>query len=387
MDRYLKWGPFRVRPGITLTNLGYDNNILYQYTLDPRPAVGDYTATVSPKADAVVLFGDRAFFTFNARFDYTAYFHNSSVNYGNVFTGGRLTVPFRRWGVYADLGWDRIRDRPAELQSIRPTRTNGRLGGGFIFQAGWRTDLEFGLTRSRWTADDPTYRSPAGCELGVDDPCFTLGDLWDRVEKGIRVKARYLVVGRTRLTGEWGETRYTFDDPEVLRDGTDRRLLLGVSFGEGGRLLGAARLGPARVDLTQTPGVEATGIVGNAQLAYRYGSGSTLQFAGRRDVRYSVFESSRILFERGGGIRVVQYFNRMLGLELGGDLGKMAFQNSTREDTIRTYDVAVRVRMMENDLGRRVEYSLRLTRYDRQSNVPIYDFSRTLFGFGATFGY
>src|SRR5262245_38135768 len=92
LQRYLTWGPFRVRPGLQLSNIGYDDNILYRYELDPRPAVGDYTATLTPKVEGVVLFGSRAFFTFDGHFDYTYYLHNSSVSYANVFSDGRLTV-------------------------------------------------------------------------------------------------------------------------------------------------------------------------------------------------------------------------------------------------------------------------------------------------------
>ena len=38
-------------------------------------------------------------------------------------------------------------------------------------------------------------------------------------------------------------------------------------------------------------------------------------------------------------------------------------------------------------MGRRVEYSIRVGRYRRQSTLPEYDFSRNTFGFNAILGY
>ena len=55
LDQYLRWGALRVRPGVELTNVGYDDNILY----NDDNKVSDFTATISPKAEILVLFGDR----------------------------------------------------------------------------------------------------------------------------------------------------------------------------------------------------------------------------------------------------------------------------------------------------------------------------------------
>ena len=66
LGRYLRWGPLRVRPGFQIKNLGYDDNIL----LDNEERISDYTVTLAPKGDGLVLFGDRAFLTFQEEADY-----------------------------------------------------------------------------------------------------------------------------------------------------------------------------------------------------------------------------------------------------------------------------------------------------------------------------
>ena len=64
-ERYLKWGPFRVRPGLTIPNLGYDSNVFYRPDGSDLPQVGDYFIALAPRIEGVVLFGHRAFFTFD----------------------------------------------------------------------------------------------------------------------------------------------------------------------------------------------------------------------------------------------------------------------------------------------------------------------------------
>ena len=89
LDQYLRWGALRVRPGLALSNVGYDNNILY----NDANKVSDYTATISPKAEVLILFGDRAFLQLNQRFDFTLYLENTDQNYDNNHTAARVTVP------------------------------------------------------------------------------------------------------------------------------------------------------------------------------------------------------------------------------------------------------------------------------------------------------
>ena len=72
--------------------MGYDTNI-FASTLNP---VGDYTATLSPKLDGLFLFGDRAFLTFDARFDYTAYAQHTDQNFTNKRGKARMKLPVRR---------------------------------------------------------------------------------------------------------------------------------------------------------------------------------------------------------------------------------------------------------------------------------------------------
>src|SRR6476661_7848528 len=86
MSRYLRWGPFRVRPGIQIPALGYDSNVFYRSTGNE---VGDYYVAIAPTINGVVLFGHRAFLTFDERLEFYAYASQHDLNYFNQFGRAR----------------------------------------------------------------------------------------------------------------------------------------------------------------------------------------------------------------------------------------------------------------------------------------------------------
>jgi hypothetical protein len=380
LGRFLRWGPVRVRPSLVVPNFGYDDNVFYR--TGDQPTEGDWFVTLSPRVNGLALFGNRAFLTFDGRYDYTAYATKTSLNYSNYYIGSRLTVPFESFGFYLDLGHDRTQDRPIDLEDARPIRTNERLGYGAIVKLGWRTDAELGVTRSTWRNVDANYRTGSG---------LTIGDLLDRDEDGTRMKLRYRMFGRTRLTLETLRKTYDFanDTPGVAPDGKESRIVPGIDFGEGGRLSGAIRYGHANLDNEGTQTTDYSGRVGSAKLAWKPGTQTTVLLETKRDAYYSIYEASRIYVQTSYDLRVIRYFNRALGAEVGWRPGKLTFPGDprNREDRLNDADVGVRLRLSENALGRRIEYTLRLTRYDRNSTVDTYDTARTVLGFGAVLGY
>ncbi len=390
LSRYVRWGFLRVRPAINVSNVGYDDNVFYR--TGDQPKEGDYTATVSPRVEGVVLFGSRAFFTFDEQLDYVAFVRHTGESYFNQRGSGRLTVPFGKVGVFLEGAYNRLRDRPTSELDVRAARREVRAGAGLLFRLGSRTDLEVGRTRSRWRNRDPDY-----CARLEGDTCaLDIGDLLDRVEEGERVKARYRFAGESRVLLEAARLDVTFDSDEVGRgpvfgrDSRQRRWLAGIELGRRSRLSGVVRAGRARFD-SATPGrPDFGGWIGDGQLGYRLGSATTVRVGGKRDVGYAVWEANQYYLQTAWEARVVHYFNRLLGAEAGGSNGRLTFPGGTtadRRDRIGTADLGVRFRFRERPDGRRIEYRLAMTRFRRDSSRDALDQSRTIVGVGATFGY
>ena len=385
-SRYLQWGPFRVRPGLTIPTLGYDNNVFAIPEDSPVAPVGDYFIAVAPRLEGLILFGHRAFLTFDERLEFYVYAKQSDLTYFNQFGKARVTVPFRRFGIYADFGFDRTRDRPYDAQDIRPIRKSVPLGFGLIGKFGWRTDSELGVFHNRYTAEDPN--DP--CVVAPTPNCFTVGDLNDRTEEGGRFLFRYLVVGRTKLLLNLSRREITFDDPAVGRDGTEQRQLVGVDFGLGGRIYGTFRVGHASFDLTDPADTGFDGPVGDVALGYSFGSsGSRITLTGARDVRYTVYETVPLYVFTGGELGLVKYFNRFIGIEGSAARQRLKFLGDPagRVDNDTIGSLGLRFRISENDLGRRVEYAFRYSRVIIDSTIDSLDQNRGTVGFGVTMGY
>ncbi len=370
LSRYLRWGPLRVRPGVVLSNLGYDDNVFYRTGAQDK--VGDYTATISPKLEGVALFGHRAFLTFSEQLDFVLYKTYRGQDFINQLGSARVTFPFRRFGVFADAGLNIVKERPIDQFDLRPERRETKFGGGVIVPFGWRTDVEAGGWSTRYR-----YRDPDSSAVYPD-----------RTERTSRVKLRYLVFGRTRLTLGVQQGDIRFEKSADDRDATQWTVLPGVEFGEGGRLSGSLRVGRSRLNMKAQEKPDFSGTVGEAALAYRFGAGTTLEAKWKREAAFAVYEDYYLSNSYEG--KIVQYFNRLIGAEASTGIWSTSFPDSLRRDRILQYGAGIRLRLSQNDLGRRVEYSLKVTRWRLNSSPAEFDYldqSHSTVGITATLGY
>lgn len=374
LTHYLRWGPFRVRPSLRLSNVGHDDNIF----ATNANKVGDYTATVSPQLDGLLLLGSRAFFQFHEQLDYTAYLKQSNQSFLNQRGSGRLTVPFHRLGLFTDVALNRYRDRPADQFDIRPKVHEDLLGAGAILSLGWRTQLELSQAGSIWRYSDPDAVPGA-------PPVAQL----DRREVRNRLLARHDLSDRAGLTLELNGTRVDFEQPLPAGDRDSRllRVLGGFEFGEGGTLAGAARLGYVRSHSPNPALAELSETIGDMELVYRLSSGTRVKLTGERLPGFTVFGDQSYFMHTNYGLRGLHYLNRIFGVESGVASGRLSFPGTAREDRTRSYDAGVRLRLAENTLGRRVEYGLKLGRHNRDSTVDGLDLEQTTVSIDATLGF
>lgn len=373
LENYLRWGPLRVRPGFTLANFGYDDNIFSSNS----NKVGDTTATLVPEVEGLVLFGDRTFLRFNEALEYTSYASNTDQNFLNQRGAGRLTVPFDRIGVFADFAVNHVRTRPEDREDIRPRRRENRLGAGVILELGWRTEVE--LSRS---AVDWRY---------TDDDSDDIGLELDRDEDRTDLSVRYQLRGRTRLTLDLGSRDIDFDDPLNLKDTDERTAYLGIDFGEGGKMVGRARLGRANLDPLTAGRPALSETVGDLELRYWLAGDTRLELDAERLTGFTATGDDSYYLFTSAGLRGIHYLTRFLGVESGARLGRLRFPGasggSARRDDLTDIDVGVRMRLAENALGRRTVYSLKVGSFRRDSTDTGRERTRTAVSFGAVLGF
>jgi hypothetical protein len=330
----------------------------------------------------LLLLGDRAFLTFDEKIDYTIYREFSSQNYLNQTGTARLTIPRRRFGFFTEVGLLQREDRPNSELDARPERRESRFGAGIILRLGWRSYAEVEQMLSKWSHSDPDFLSSSG---------LTIDELLDRHERGTQFRLGYRLTDRTKLTFETSNKEIDFDNAATNRDSREWRWLPGIEFGEGGRLRGVFRIGHSRIDARDPAQPDYSGLVGEARLAYWLGSDTTVSVNGRREVGFAVYQGNLYLLDRTAGARVVHYLNRAVGVEAGFSRGTLTFPGAAsandRQDQVREYEIGLRLRISENALGRRVEYSLKARRYERDSTVASLDQSRTTLGVAAVVGF
>ena len=383
LSQYLRWGPLRARPGIGLSNLGYDNNI---FLSTGDNVVGDYTATLSPRIDGLVLFGDGPFLTFREQFDYTAYFSYTDQSYYDNRASAKLTVPFRRFGVLVDGTLNRIRERPVDLEDIRPIRHERGGGAAFLVRPGWRTEVEV-----RFGGMDYEYSDPDSSV--VDSGIARLS----RAESSLELTVRYRALGRTTLIFKGLRKTIDFDEPEIIdgvsvpRNTDERRPMFGIDMDRGGALTGTLLVGWDRLDARDPALADLSVAVGEARLVYRLNGRTRVEIDGKRLPDFSTFTTESYYLLGEIGVRPVYYLNRLWGFEASVRRGWLTFPASSgtvaREDDLFRYDVGVRLRVMGNSMGRRVEYWFRVGRYHRDSNLDGFDRDQSTVGFGATAGF
>ena len=382
LEQYLRWGPLRVRPGIELTNLGYDDNIFF----NNGEQTSDLNATLTPRLDGLVLLGSMAFLEFRQRFDYRAYQEFKDLNYLNSNTQARLTVPFGNFGLFVDSGLSRTHDRPQDQQDLRPLQIRKRFSGGLIFRPSWRIEIELGATSDNFTYED-------------EDEILngqSISERLDRSSTGSRLEAGYRLGGRSQLLLELRRKDIEFASPAIIaglpvqRDTQEFRGLTGLSLEEGGRLSGTLLLGWGRIDAISPELPDLEELMGEFELIYRIGRNTRLLLEGERSPGFAVFGANSYFLDSRVDFRATHYFNRLFGIEGHGLLGRLTFPESQgleRNDDIRRYEAGILLRLSENSLGRQVVYRLTFGRYERDSSIDSFDQTQNTIGFGARVGF
>ncbi len=383
LDQYLRWGPLRARPALGLSNLGYDSNILLS---SGDQVVGDYTATFSPRLDGLVLFGDTAFLTFREQFDYTAYANHTDQNYYDNRMAARLTIPFRRFGLVPDGTLNRVRERPVDLDDIRPIRHERGAGVALIARPGWRTEVEIRGGQMDYEYSDP---DSAVANAGIAR--------LSRNEGSLALRVGYQAIGRTRILLDGLRKKIDFDEPELVdgvpiaRNTDERRVMAGLELARGSALSGTFLVGWDEIDALDPALDDLAEAVGEARLVYRLNGRTRFEIAGLRLPGFSTFTSESYYLNTEIGVRPVYFFSRTWGFEGALIRSWLEFPTSSqpvpREDDLFRYEVGVRMRVMEISMGRRVEYAFRVGRYRRDSNIDSLDRSQGTIGFAAIAGF
>jgi hypothetical protein len=385
----------RARPRVQLRNVGYESNIFYAPEGSDR-VQGDLVATIAPGLGGLLLLGERGWIDFDAELRYKAYAQFYELNYLDRLGSAEVTIPIGRFGVVGGLRATRIRLHPRDLDDIRTEQKFNEVTLGAVFKTGARSHLTYRRVRQDFRYSDSDFSFTP--ELNV------VGLRLDREETGNRLDFTQRVGGRTTLGLTLSNRAIRFDTPSLIvedpdgtpvqgpnRDAREIRLVPAVHLDVGGPLVGTLAVGWAElVHVVESPILpDYSGAVGEAALTYLFSKRTRLTLRGERSVDFSLWQENSYYVFTDAGLEGVYYFNAFMGADAGASVGRLDIPGGTtpRVDDITAGFVGVRFRMMRNDMGRRVEYAVRLRRTQRESNLPRFNRTYGWFTIDAIFGF
>jgi hypothetical protein len=283
-----------------------------------------------------------------------------------------------RFGVFGHYRLDRYHQRPRDQEDLRPLTQDRRLGFGFIVELGWRTEMEIRQTGVRLRYEDPAQSN--------------VGERLDRDERRRALTVKYLLKGRTSLTADFETSEIDFTSKDPLKDSDRWTALPGIELGRGGPLQGTVRLGWARIDALAPDRPDFSEAVGDVTALYAFGNGTRIEVTGERIPGFTVVGTQTYYVSTAGTLRGIRFLNSFLGVEAGLGFGRLIFpetgaNGTDRVDRLREYDVGIRVRLAEDSLGRKTEYSIRLLNSERLSTEESLNRTRTTLTVGAIVGF
>jgi hypothetical protein len=276
-----------------------------------------------------------------------------------------------------------VREQPVDFDDARPVRKLERARLGGILEVGWRSSVDLSHEFRDWSYTDDDY---ANADVSI-------GEILDRRETATRLETRLGVGGRTTVSLEASAFDVRFDqpsldgDPTLSRNADGWRILPGITLGEGGRLTGTVRAGPSRLDYRSDSLLDFSGWTGDADLRYRPAGRFSARLRGFRQVGFSVWDGNNYYLYTEARATATYWIRRWLGLEPEIANGSLAIPGTGRDDALQEWKLSTRIRLFENDLGRRTEYVVRVGRSRRDSNIDIYDRSRAIFNVSVDLGF
>jgi hypothetical protein len=371
----LRLGPFYLTPGLTIENIGVDNNVfLDAETQEPQ---SDFLISLAPSLRAALPLASRALITIDLAPKGDYYWRLENARAFTPQTDARAELFLNRMDVFVS-GFVRAgRIRPSYEIEKRIGQVSNNLTVGARYRPFPKLTLEASVFRDATAVDDDELF------LGIN-----LDDALSNYQSGVRVNAsRKLTAKTTAGLAVDMSTSHFEASPE--REGHRIRIAPGFSFARNALVAGTLNVGVLRFVPKSASLPDFTGVVADVNLSARLREANLLTVRWRRDLLYS-FEPLQpyyVLSGLGASLRrqVVGRIDAIMSF----DQFESSYRNRldiedtpARVDTTRTYSGDLGVR-----LGRRSRIGLRVAKSSRDSTLRRErDYQATQLGLSYSYG-
>ncbi len=368
-------GPFRIWPSLQL-NAGYDDNIYGTY--GGRPAIADYTASVSFPINVYLPFRDWLLLSFSDTPQYEYFFDlDKERAFNNSYSAGMRMLLLNRFVASGSHGVSRTKFRQFMEIDRRIFQEVRSSSGSISLETIRGSSLVFSGSIRKLSYEDVTLE-------GSDVP---LSSALDREEREGRVDFYYPVFTDSSFFINFGYIDYRFSNVEgSFRDSYAYQTNAGIAFPITGRARGTLSLGYRKLIPRDKELKGFSGPVGNTSVELRLGR-LNVRVRYIRDIPFS-YGSSFFYVSNNYGAGLSFYLSSLIRLDYDFSYGGGRYPEATtivlpdgtrqevdRNDIYKGHSAGVVFRILRNTgLGFSAVYSQRNSSYD------LWDSNRLMFG-------
>ena len=133
-----KFGPFRIQPAISLSDVGYDSNVYYGYAGEP---VVDYLVTAGPEFTVYLPMKKNVVLSVYGSPQYVYYRKTKQERSWNYYLAGRANIVLNSFFITVGGGGSDARQRWNTEVDIRPRRKAWNAEASILWQATKKTSF------------------------------------------------------------------------------------------------------------------------------------------------------------------------------------------------------------------------------------------------------
>ncbi len=369
-----KVGPFYLRGFLVIQDVGYDDNVFLA-----GEGEGDTTATMGPRVEALVRFGDRGGLRIFQQFDYVAFGNNTELNHWNRDSRAKGIFLLKRVRWSLENSYLSREERPNPEIDDRVRRNDHALTGEVRTVKLGRAEIDL-LLRHQKIAYDPDDLASERIALRLNRDADT-----------VALTGAFQLLPKTAftLTGEWIEDDFVHDLEG--RDTTSRSILAGARMDPSASLQGYFQVGVISLDARSRPESDYRGWVGEGKLTTLLGRRGRVKLTGLRGLEFSTLVENLYFVNTVLTLAYEYSLTRKGSAELLYGWGRNRYPNEVtrlgenpfhgfREDHLNRYQITYRYRANEQYV-----FELKGQRSIRDSTDDYLDRTRNFYTVGLTY--
>jgi hypothetical protein len=364
-----RWGPIRLEPRLSLTNVGYDDNVFASVEGEER--ISDYHATLGAGIAAYSRLGSNVYFSTYLTPEYAWWKDRDDLRELSLSYGAGAFGFFNR----IQLGLQAVSTDRQQYLSSEAEIPVQRLDERIVLDA--RVQVRPRLALIGTTATSKTRFGDSGSEGQPDLFVRQLDSDADRTEFVVAFSLRdNLEIG---LGFEDGRTDFRFDPDGRSNDSSGPTLSVRM---EGQRTRIDGHLTARTTDFVNPELGSFERTTGSLILDHSFGrkTGASLYLA--RRLEYGIRSTASTIDQDRQGISLRRAVGRRLEGRIFAERGTLEFRDPAGPNAGRIDDVNAVGGEVTMDLGRLTALRIHLSEVDFDSNLPEFDRSTVRFGVG-----